>query len=199
MGQGAFHFLFCVYTQPILCLWLCVTNHPTDFPRYMTKNCWRSVEAHSHDGAGRVLLCVLPIKAANTSFMTICNLLPPRLPKIHDRESLTLGWFSCSWWGRERFTSTFAYKGNQYFIYDCLHPITPQITQDTWPRIVDAHFAMGVSTICNHLIWHSPSFTLIWQPFQHFHLLSSWSLHCSLIIHINISFKICFTVSVNSG
>jgi len=30
----------------------------------MTKNRWRSVDAHFHDGAGRVLLSVLPIKAA---------------------------------------------------------------------------------------------------------------------------------------
>jgi len=51
---------------------------------------------------------------------------------------------------------------------------------------VDAHFAMAVSTICNHLIWHSPSFTLFWLPFWHFHLLSSWSLHWSLPIHTYI-------------
>ena len=29
------------------------------------------------------------------------------------------------------FTFFFVYKSNQYFIYDYLQPITPQITQDT--------------------------------------------------------------------
>jgi hypothetical protein len=55
------------------------------------------------------------------------------------------------------------------------------MTKNHW-RSIDAHFAMAVSTICNHLIWHSPSFTLFWLPFWHFHLLSSWSLYNSLII-----------------
>jgi len=81
MGHGAFHFHFCLLRQPILCLWLCATYRPTDYPRYMTKNCWHSVDAHFHNGAGSVSLSVFPIKAANTSFMTICNLLLPRLPK----------------------------------------------------------------------------------------------------------------------
>ena len=41
----------------------------------MTKNSRYSVDAHFHDGAGRVLLDVLPIKAAENSFMTDYNLL----------------------------------------------------------------------------------------------------------------------------
>jgi len=80
----------------------------------------------------------LPIKAANTSFMTICNLSPPILPRIHDQESLTLHWRSISWWGRKCFTFSVAYKGSQYFVYDNLQPIAPQISQDTWPRIIGA-------------------------------------------------------------
>ena len=183
--------------------------------------------------------------------MTICNISPPSWPKIHDQQLLTLCWCSFSWWGRERLTFSVAYKGSQYFVYDYLLPITAQMAQDIWPRIVDAlftlifmmwqgavhfllypyrqrilhlwlfatyrpqdyprfmtesrwhsvdsHFATGVSTICNHLIWSSQSFMLIWQHFSHFHLLSSWSLHCSVLLHTNISCKIYFTVSVNSG
>jgi len=57
-----------------------------------------------------------------------------------------------------------------------------RMTNNRW-RSVDAHFAMAVSTICYQLFWHSPSFTLFWLPFWHFHLLSSWSLLCSLMIH----------------
>jgi len=56
-----------------------------------------------------------------------------------------------------------------------------RMTKNRW-HSVDAHFAMAVSTICNQLIWHSPSFTLFWLPFWCFHLLSSWSLRCSLIL-----------------
>jgi len=94
MGQGACYYLFCLYEQPILHLWRWATYHPTDYPRYMTTNCWHSVNAHFHDGAGSILLSLLPIKAANTSFMTIHNLSPPRLPIIHDQEWLTLRWRS---------------------------------------------------------------------------------------------------------
>jgi len=104
-----------------------------------TQDTWpRIVDTHFHDGAGSVLLSLLRIKAANTSFMTICNLSHPRLPKVHDQALLRLCWSSCSWWGRECFTFSFTYKGSQYFIYDYLQHISPQITQDTWPIIVDA-------------------------------------------------------------
>jgi len=68
----------------------------------------------------------------------MCNVSPRRLQKIHDPELLTLHWHSFSWWGRERFTFSFAYTGSQYFVYDNLQPIAPQITEDTWPRIFDA-------------------------------------------------------------
>jgi len=66
MGQGACYHHFCLYRQPTLRLWLCATYHPTHYPRYMIKNCWHSVDAHFHDGAGSVLLPLLPINAANT-------------------------------------------------------------------------------------------------------------------------------------
>jgi len=108
----------------------------------MTKNRWRSVDAHFHDGAGRVLLSVLPIKASKNAFMTKYDLSEVWFPRTHDQKLLTLRW-----------------------------------------RSVDAYFAMAVSTICNQLIWHSPSFTLFWLPSWCFHLLSSWSLRCTLIIH----------------
>jgi len=62
---------------------------------------------------------------------------------------------------------------------------------------VDAHFALGVSTICYHLFCCNISLMVFWQPLYHLHILSSSSKHCSLIIHINISFKIYFKVSVN--
>ena len=70
------------------------------------------------------------------------NLSPCRLPKIHDQELLTLLWRSFSWQGRESFTFSFSYKGIQYFVYDYVQSIIPQITQDTWPQIVDAPWTL---------------------------------------------------------
>jgi len=76
------------------------------------------VDAHFQDVVGSVSLSLLPVKAANASFVTISNLSPPRLPKIHDQESLTLSRRSFWRWGRDLFTFSFAYKGSQYFVYD---------------------------------------------------------------------------------
>jgi hypothetical protein len=89
MGQGVCHFLFWLYRQPTLHLWLCATYHPADYWRYMTKNHWHSIDTHFHDEALSILLA-------------------------------------------------FVYHRSQYFVYDYMQPITPKITQDTWPRIVDA-------------------------------------------------------------
>ena len=94
LGQRACYYLVSLYEQPILRFWLRATYRPADYPRYMTKNFWHSVDSHFHDGAGSVVLSLLPVKPANTSFMTIGNLLPPRLSKIHDQESLMLRWRS---------------------------------------------------------------------------------------------------------
>jgi len=153
-------------------------------------------------------------------FMTMGNLSPTRLPKIRDQESWTLSWRSFSSWGSKRVTISFAYIGSQYCVFDYMQPITPRITQDIWPsiinawltlifmmahgafyglfclkrqpilrlwpfatyrhpdyaryitkncwRFIDIHFATGVSTICNQLIWRGPLFTLIWAAFLTF-------------------------------
>jgi len=84
-----------------------------DFPRCMTKNRWRSVDAHFHDGAGRVLQSVLQIKAGKNYFITYYNLSEVWFPKMHDQKSLTLHWRSFSSWGREGIAICFAYKGRQ--------------------------------------------------------------------------------------
>jgi len=155
IGQGACYYLICLYKQPILRLWLRATYPPADYPRYMTKNRWCSVDAHFHAGAGSALLSLFPIKAANTSLMTICNLSHHRLPMIHDYESLMLRWRSLSWWGRECFNVSFTNKGSQYFVYENLHSIALQITQDTWPRIVDVPLTLI-------LPWMYPHHAIIW-------------------------------------
>jgi len=104
----------------------------------MTKNCSRSVGAHFHDRAGRVLLSVLPIEAAKNSFLTDYNLSEVWFPRTHDQQSLTLCWRSFSWWGREGIANCFAYQGRHKLLYDWLQLIGGVISQDTWPKIVDA-------------------------------------------------------------
>jgi len=155
MCQGAFHYPSWIYEQPIQQLWLRATYCPADYPRDMTTNLWCSVDAQVHDGAGSVLLSLLPIKPANTAFMTICNLLTRRLPKIHDRGSLMHRCRSFSWWGRENCPVSFTYEGSQCFVYDNLQPIAQQITQDTWLRIVDVPLTLI-------LPWVFPHHAIIW-------------------------------------
>jgi len=197
-----------------------------DFPGRMTKDRWRSVDTHFHDGAGRVLQSVLHIKAANDCFMTDYNLSEEWFPGAHHQKSLTLCWHSFSWLGREGIAICFADKGSHEFLNDWLQPIGGVNSQDAWPtiidtlftlifimgqggycnlfcqwrqpkiplwltttyrrcdfpgrmtknhwRYVDTHFAMALSAICNHSIWHSPSFTLFRLPFWCVYLLSSW-------------------------
>jgi len=38
----------------------------------------------------------------------------------------------------------FFFKGAQYFVYDCLQPVTTQITQHTQPTIVDTSLTLIV-------------------------------------------------------
>jgi hypothetical protein len=113
---------------------------------------WRSVDAHFHDRAGRVLLSVLPIKAARNSFMTDYNLSEVWFPRTDNQKSLTLHWRSFSWWCREGIANCFAYKGSQKFLYDWLKSIGDVISQDTWRKIVDAPltliFTMGQWGYC---------------------------------------------------
>jgi len=115
--QGAVHFPFCLSTQPIFRLWLFATCHPPGYPRYMTNNHWHSIDTHFHDGAGRVLQSVLPIKDARNSFMTVCNLSAVWLPRTHDQKLFTLRWHTFSNWGRNGVALCFAYNGGQKFLY----------------------------------------------------------------------------------
>jgi len=126
---------------------------PPDYPWYTTNNWSRSIDAHFHDGAGRVLQSALTTKAPKNSFMTACNLSAVWLPRTHDLKLLTLCWRSFSRWGREGIAINFAYKGGQTLLCDWLQPISRVITQDVWPKIVDTLlmliFLMGQGGYCN--------------------------------------------------
>jgi len=94
MGQGGYCNLFCRYRQRKITLCLTTAYRRCDFLRCMTKNRWRSIDAHFHDGAGRVLQSVLPIQASKKTFMTKYNLSEVWFPRTHDQNSLTLRWRS---------------------------------------------------------------------------------------------------------
>ena len=59
------------------------------------------------------------------------------LPLMKGQKSFMFSWWSFSWWGRQRVSSSVAYEGSQYPIDDCLQPIATQITQDARQRIND--------------------------------------------------------------
>jgi len=84
----------------------------------------------------RISLAYLPIKAANSWFLDVCNQAPLRLPKVWVQKSLTLCWCSFSKWGRECVTFSFAYTGEPYLMYECSQRITTPITQYARPKTV---------------------------------------------------------------
>ena len=83
------------------------------------------------------IACYLPIKAADSRYIDFCDHSTIRLPKMQDQQSLTLRWGSFSECGRECVTFSSAYKCSLYLIYEHLHPIATQITQDARLKIID--------------------------------------------------------------
>jgi len=104
------------------------------------------------EAVAQISLAYLPIMAANSSLIDVCDQEPFRLREIQDQKLLTLHGRSFSRWGRERVATTFAYKGCQYF--DCVYSLPTHvfITQLAGPEIVDAHvtliFKMGQGAFC---------------------------------------------------
>jgi len=81
------------------------------------------------------------------------------------QQLLTLHWCSFSTWGRVRFTFSFAYQGSQYSVYDYIQPVALQITQDTWPTILDAPltpiFMMGHASETTLIsVWNTQVFRM---------------------------------------
>jgi len=117
------HLLICLERLPITPQLRSAIKRHLDYPRCKTLNCWCSVDVYFQDGAGSVSLRLLPIKEANTSFMTVCNRLPLRLPKMQYQQLLTLHWRSFPGWGREHVSPLFDYKGGQYIQKEQWHTI----------------------------------------------------------------------------
>jgi len=91
-----------------------MTKSLNNYLTYKTKNCGCSVDTHFQNQAGSVLLSLLPIKAAYTSFINVWNKSPLRIPKMPEQKSLMVQWLSFSGWGRVCISLVFDYKGSQY-------------------------------------------------------------------------------------
>jgi hypothetical protein len=88
------------------------------------------------------IACYLPIMAANSWYIDVCDHSPSRLPKMQDQKLFTLHWCSFSDWGRECITFVSVYKGSLYLIYERVHPMSIQITQDARPIIIDSQLTL---------------------------------------------------------
>jgi len=161
------------------------TISEVSFPRRMTKNHWRSLDAHFHDGAGGYCYLFLPRKAAKNSFMTEYNLSEVWFPRTHDQNN----WRSVDAHfhdgaGRVLLSVLPIKAAKNSFVteYNQSEVLFPRTYDQKSLTLRWRSFAMAVSTICNHSFWHNSSFTVFW-------LLSGvsctffWSLRCSLIIH----------------
>jgi len=88
-----------------------------------TNDCWKAVASNFQEGVGCILLSLYSKTAANTLFMTVCNLSPPRLPKIHNQQSLTLHSPSFSGCGLARVPVHFDHEGGQHITNKQWHTI----------------------------------------------------------------------------
>jgi len=104
----------CLYRMAYPCFWMVAIKCHIYYWSCTTNNCWRSIDAHFQHGSGIVWPSLFTIKAANASFMALYNLSPPRLPKIHDQQSLMLHWCSFSGCGRVHVSVCFDHEGGQY-------------------------------------------------------------------------------------
>jgi len=84
------------------------------YRRCKTKNRGRTVDAHFQHLVRRVSLSHFIIYVANTLFMTVCNLLPPTLPKILDQQSMILHWCSVPRSVRSHVSVCFDHQCGQY-------------------------------------------------------------------------------------
>jgi len=138
MGQGAYCILFCLHRLSMLPFCITTTLLLLIYQTNKTWNRWRSVDARCQDGAGSVLLALLPIKDGNTSITCIHYQIVFVLPDLQDQKLLKLRWHSVSRWGREHHAFFLAYNGWQHFHYVYSLPNRVCITQLTGPKIVEA-------------------------------------------------------------
>ena len=114
---------FCVSGRSIIPLWIRRSARWLDYQICNNLNCWRSVDAHFQDEAGRLLLSFLAVKAANISKMDFCNQSEHKLTKMRSWNLLTLRWRSFSGSGGEHVAVVVPSKGCHYLINGSLQPV----------------------------------------------------------------------------
>jgi len=120
-----------------------------DYQWWMDKNCWRSVDAHFHEGAWSMSLSFFPIEAANTLNIYRNDHIAFDLHYLQDQKSLTLHWRSISERGMECEARSL--------------PMKPAITTSM----------NGLSCLPSRLpmMQDHRSLTLLWRSFCH------WGIH----------------------
>jgi len=108
------------------CLWTRSYRNVNELPCYSPGGCRGNVSCSSASRGCQLLL------------VEVCDQVRLRLEMMCDQRWLTLIWRPFSRWGRERVTSSLAYSGGQYPIYDYLPLIATQSTHNARLEIVDA-------------------------------------------------------------
>jgi len=111
------------------------------------------------------------IKTVKTMYIEKNGHIQLWLTTMQCQQLLTHGWCTFSKWGREHVAFSFPYKGSQYFVYDWLQPVAPQITEDTRPTIVDAPLTL-ILTMGQG--WNSTLFFLYSKPEYQFWLSATY-------------------------
>jgi len=75
-----------------------------------------------------------------------------------------LHWQSIAEWYREHVVFALSYKGNQYFIYDCLQPSNAHTALDAWPIIFDTPL-----TIIFKIVQVACHYHLAFNGYHHLH------------------------------
>jgi len=129
------------HKHPWTTIWQPLRAYVYRMCRHIFRNGNNSFHFHSYHS---VFVSIWAYQISQTMFVDNTRHIVLWLTIMEGQPWLTLHPRSFSCWGREHFTFSFGYKGSQYFVYDYLQPVTHQITQDTWPRIVDAPLTLNL-------------------------------------------------------
>lgn len=97
---------------------------------FKSKYCWSSVDFNFHNPTGSMLQLDLPTTAAYTSVLKTCHQSHSGLTRIQQQELMTIHWRELSASGRHKIIIFCARQWGIYSIYECLLPISSQITKD---------------------------------------------------------------------
>jgi hypothetical protein len=124
--------------QPICSVRVATTTSLSNSCSSNDQNDWHSVDAN-HENWARSVSCQLwPIKVVKQLMLNVCNKSPYGLTLMQRHTVSMLRCPSFSELARKWVNFCFMFHCGLHLIYDCLHPITTQITTDGRPIIIDA-------------------------------------------------------------